>query len=241
MTSKRIGIIILVLLYLISVGTLIWFTYNYHEDHHTDFTHRVVAFSANVVLVSFIFAAIILLINNRRLKETNKTLYQLHLDNIEYRKQEKQQRELYEKVIDELKQEIRELHTSDQPRYKNSNLADHDKQDILSKIINVMEYSDKIYNNDFDLSMLADMVGTNYKYVSQVINQEFNKNFNAYLSDYRVQEACRRLTDTRHYGNMTLEAVAESVGFKSRSNFIACFKRITGMTPSEYQKQANRT
>ena len=82
-----------------------------------------------------------------------------------------------------MKKENESLHSNEQPRYKNSNLADHDKQDILSKIINVMEYSDKIYDNDFDLNTLAEMVGTNYKYVSQVINQEFNKNFSAYLSE----------------------------------------------------------
>ncbi len=235
---KKFGFYILVILYLVSVGSLILLTYNYHEDHHTDLTHRVVAFSANVVLVTLIFAAIVLYINNRRLKQANKTLYQLHLDNVDYRKHEKQQRELYEKVIDELKQEIDFLRSNEQQRYKNSSLDDHNRQDILSKIINVMEYSDKIFDNDFDLNTLADMVGTNYKYVSQVINQEFNKNFSAYLSDYRVQEACRRLNDHEHYDNNTIEAVAESVGFKSRSNFILCFKRVTGMTPSDYQKQA---
>lgn len=233
---KRIRL--LALLYFISVGTLIFLTYSYHEGNHNDLTKVVVTISANVVVVSLIFAALILYINNRKLKETNKTLYQIYLDNIEYRKQEKQQRELYERVIDELKKENESLHSNEQPRYKNSNLADHDKQDILSKIINVMEYSDKIYDNDFDLNTLAEMVGTNYKYVSQVINQEFNKNFSAYLSEYRVHEACRKLAD-RNYSNMTLEAIAESVGFKSRSNFIACFKKATGMTPSEYQKQAN--
>jgi len=235
---KKFGFYILIILYLVSVGSLILLTYNYHEDHHTDLTHRVVAFSANVVLVTLIFAAIVLYINNRRLKQANKTLYHLHLDNVDYRKHEKQQRELYEKVIDELKQEIDFLRSNEQQRYKNSSLDDHNRQDILSKIINVMEYSDKIFDNDFDLNTLADMVGTNYKYVSQVINQEFNKNFSAYLSDYRVQEACRRLNDHEHYGNNTIEAVAESVGFKSRSNFILCFKRVTGMTPSDYQKQA---
>ena len=240
MISKRLGFAILIILYLISVGSLIVLTYNYHEDHHTELTHRVVAFSANVILVTIIFAIIILYINYRRLKQTNKTLYQLHQDNVDYRKHEKQQRELYEKVIDELKQEIEFLRSNELERYKNSSLDDHNRQDILSKIINVMEYSDRIYDHDFDLNTLADMVGTNYKYVSQVINQEFNKNFSNYLSDYRVQEACRRLNDSEHFGNNTIEAIAESVGFKSRSNFILCFKRVTGMTPSEYQKQANK-
>ena len=36
----------------------------------------------------------------------------------------------------------------------------------------------------------------------------------------------------------TLQAVGESVGFKSVSNFIAAFKKTTGLTPSTYQKIA---
>lgn len=57
------------------------------------------------------------------------------------------------------------------------------------------------------------------------------------LSNYRVNEACRRLSSP-DYANVTIQAIAADVGFKSRSNFIAVFRRQTGMTPNEYQKKS---
>ena len=44
--------------------------------------------------------------------------------------------------------------------------------------------------------------------------------------------------DTNRYGNYTIKAIAESVGYKSPTNFISAFKNITGITPSVYQKIA---
>lgn len=39
-----------------------------------------------------------------------------------------------------------------------------------------------------------------------------------------------------HYGGLTIEAIGQSLGFKSRTNFTAIFKRFTGMTPAAYQR-----
>jgi dihydrofolate synthase/folylpolyglutamate synthase len=38
----------------------------------------------------------------------------------------------------------------------------------------------------------------------------------------------------------TIEAIAQSVGFKSRTSFVALFKKLTGLTPSAYQKMARQ-
>jgi len=76
--------------------------------------------------------------------------------------------------------------------------------------------------------------------VSRVINEVRGCNFNALLSEYRIKEACRRLNDMAHYGNQTIEAIANGVGFRSRSHFSTNFKRLTGLTPTEYQRQARR-
>ena len=47
-----------------------------------------------------------------------------------------------------------------------------------------------------------------------------------------------RLTDFDTYGQMTNETIAEGLGYKSRSHFIRTFKKMTGLTPSQYQKIA---
>ena len=64
----------------------------------------------------------------------------------------------------------------------------------------------------------------------------FGVNFSTLLSQYRIEEACRRLSSP-DYANVTIQAVAVDLGFKSRSNFAIVFKKFTGVAPNEYQKK----
>jgi AraC-like DNA-binding protein len=63
-------------------------------------------------------------------------------------------------------------------------------------------------------------------------------NFKSYLNEFRIREASKRLADNDVYGNMTIKAISEGVGYNSVNNFIIAFKRIVGITPSAYQKMA---
>lgn len=119
-------------------------------------------------------------------------------------------------------------------------LDDVQKNKLLNSIITVMEDAEIISKSDFNLNTLAGMVGSNTKYVSWVINDTYNKNFRSLLNEYRISEACKRLSDKEHYGNMTIQAISESVGFNSAASFIQAFKRTNGMTPSLYQRLRNK-
>ena len=55
-------------------------------------------------------------------------------------------------------------------RYKNSALCVTQKEDIMRKILDVMD-SEEIYLAGFSLETLARLTGENYKYISQVINE----------------------------------------------------------------------
>lgn len=124
-------------------------------------------------------------------------------------------------------------------KYRNSTLDETTKLDILNKVQAIMDESGDIYEPDFSIDRLAVLVNSKTKYISQVINEFYKKNFSAFLGEYRIREACRRMSDTARYGNYTIEAIAVSVGFKSRSAFATVFKKITGITPSEYLKIAD--
>ena len=124
------------------------------------------------------------------------------------------------------------------PKYRSSSLDEDSKSEILDKLLGVLGNDEDIFSFDFSINELANRVGMDYHYVSQVINEKLGKTFYVLLSEYRIREACHRLDDSEHYGNYTIEGIANSVGFKSRSNFVSTFKRLTGLTPSEYRKQA---
>lgn len=132
------------------------------------------------------------------------------------------------------------LHRDDKKeKYKNSRLDTDGKHALMKKITDVLENNAEIYDDTFCLNRMAELVEASYKDVSQVVNEEYGGNFNSMLNEYRIREACRRLSDTANYGRLTIEAIARSVGFKSRTGFATLFKRFTGMTPSVYQKIAS--
>ena len=141
-------------------------------------------------------------------------------------------------------QRIQELLSLEQERnrqgekYKSSPMDDPAKDELLQRVYAAMESHQAVYEEGFTLDQLAQLVGANPNYVSQVINEKKGCNYNNFLNEYRIKEACRRLSDVEQYGGYTVEAIGQSVGFKSRTNFTAIFKKFTGMTPAAYQRMA---
>ncbi len=115
--------------------------------------------------------------------------------------------------------------------------TDEKTQELARTIRQFMETSPEIYHQDFSLEKLAAMLGTHTRTASRAINEVFGVNFSTLLSQYRIEEARRRLSSPE-YANVTIQAIAVDLGFKSRSNFATVFKKFTGTTPNEYQKEA---
>lgn len=109
-------------------------------------------------------------------------------------------------------------------------------QEFFSRIMLVMEDEKPYLDPEFSLQALAELVESNTKYVSQAINEHAGRNFRNFINEFRIKEAERRLLDKENYGNYTIQGIAESVGIKSKSTFVAAFKKVTGLTPSVYIK-----
>lgn len=123
-------------------------------------------------------------------------------------------------------------------KYSSSRLDKTRHSELLAKIARVMEDGEAYCSADFSLNTLAALVGSNSRYVSQIINEAYGKNFSSYVNEFRIRLACERLADTKGYGLYTIRAIGESVGFKSHTTFLGVFKKITGMTPSVYSRMA---
>lgn len=117
-------------------------------------------------------------------------------------------------------------------------LNDHFKDVLAQKIKNVMEKTDLFCQPDFSLEKLASEVGSNARYVSEVVNDNLGVSFRTMLNDYRIKRAMMMLSDPENYGHLTIKAIGESVGYKSSSTFITVFTRHTGLKPSLYHKLA---
>lgn len=143
---------------------------------------------------------------------------------------------LYHRTQEILKLEEENNTPKQEEKYKSSNLDEADKQQLYTQILHILQNSDEIFSAEFSLNRMAELVGSNYKKVSQVINEKANCNFNNLLNEYRVKEACKRMNNIEKYGNLTIEAISAGLGFKSRSTFLMAFKRVVGLAPSEYQR-----
>ena len=119
-------------------------------------------------------------------------------------------------------------------KYETSSLTDDRAGRALSTLMHALDVEKVYLNPHLALSGLAARIGIPAPHLSQIINQRLNQNFPDLINSYRVAEARRRLVDPawRHY---SIVAIAEDVGFRSKSSFNEVFKKLTGMTPSEFR------
>lgn len=174
-----------------------------------------------------LFFLIILGRKNRRLRNNAETLYRHSVESLGSQ-------------VSVHKRSDGEENGGGSVKYVSSNLNEEASLRLSGIIEDYVSVSKEIYSTDFSLARLSEAVGSNPNYVSQTINERFGCNFNTYVNRYRIREACRRFVGDVACQKLTIEAVASEVGFKSRSSFINAFKRETGLTPSEYRKQASR-
>lgn len=138
-----------------------------------------------------------------------------------------------------LNREIARNENPDSGLMAENDTSDNSRQAELMRKINDALADPAVYcDPDFCISTLAGLVESNSKYVSQAINDCTGMNFRTFINSLRIKIARIRLTESEQYSNRTIQAVSESVGFKSTSNFVIAFKKVMGITPSAYQKLA---
>ena len=204
--------------------------------------HRVVIISSVVAGFSLLLLVLIVYLvrSRRRLRSYSREIYLRNVELLQSERREREQR----RALEAERERDRAASTGasdaseEKVKYRNSALSEEEGREIVARIEDTMQDTALICDPHFSLQQLSDAVGYSYKAVSQAINDRLGKNFKTLLSEYRVKEACLRLLDQNNYGNYTIEHIAQSVGFQSRSNFSVTFKSIVGISPSEFQRNA---
>jgi AraC family transcriptional regulator len=86
---------------------------------------------------------------------------------------------------------------------------------------------------DFDLDRLAALAGLSRFHFHRLFTRAIGMSPAKYQTQARVNEARRRLRETKQ----SIVEIALDVGFSSPSHFAQVFRRETRMTPSEYRRQ----
>ncbi len=120
-------------------------------------------------------------------------------------------------------------------KYMKSGLSEQEQQEIHAMLSHLMEQGKPFTNPELTLGDVADQLKVHPNNLSQVINSVAQKNFYDFINSRRVAEFIHQVRQPENQ-NFTLLSIAYECGFNSKSSFNRNFRKITGLSPSEYLK-----
>lgn len=107
--------------------------------------------------------------------------------------------------------------------------------ELFRTITEVMQKEQYFIRPELDRKLLAELLGTNEKYVADAIRQGTGETVLTYIARLRLQYTLQLFDQ---HPDLSLETVAEESGHTSYSSFYRSFTKHYGMNPSEYKKLA---
>lgn len=99
-----------------------------------------------------------------------------------------------------------------------------------------MDYIQAAYMQDLTVNSIADHLGLNRSYLSNLFSAKANKTIRGYILDVRYNEA-------KHYldQGFTVKETSEMCGYKDPAAFSKFFKEKQGMSPKHWQQEHEKT
>ena len=120
-------------------------------------------------------------------------------------------------------------------KYQKVKFDEDECAEIVKRMKGYLE-RERVYTNaDLKMKDLADVLHLSAPKLSQVFNLYLKENYYEFINRYRLEEF-KRLIDAGEYKRFTITALSEQCGFK-KSNFFSTFRKVEGVTPSEYLKK----
>lgn len=121
-------------------------------------------------------------------------------------------------------------------KYRSSSLTKSAAQELAEKLDFSMRENQWYLESDLSLERLSVLVGTNKHSLSQVLNEKMGMNFFDYINSLRIEEAAKMLGE-KSKSELNIIEIAYRVGFNNKVTFNATFKKIKGMTPTEFRQR----
>lgn len=107
---------------------------------------------------------------------------------------------------------------------------------LAGRIEEYLKTSEAYVNPDLSLNEVAKANGVSAKVLSKAINTVLGRNFFELINSYRIEKS-KGLLLVKRERRLTIETIAEKCGFNSRSVFSVAFKKVTGLTTSEWLRK----
>ncbi|GMK41909.1 hypothetical protein PCCS19_49680 [Paenibacillus sp. CCS19] len=106
----------------------------------------------------------------------------------------------------------------------------------ISALDRARRYIESRYTEELSLEEVADHVHLNSFYLSKVFKQYVGETFIDYLTSLRIKRA-KQLIDEEA---LSLKEICFEVGYKDPNYFSRVFKKVTGVTPSDYRTNSSK-
>ena len=100
-----------------------------------------------------------------------------------------------------------------------------------SVIIAAVNYVEQHYTENISLKQMAEDIFVSPPYLSNLFKEKMGVNVTAYIHEVRIEKSKKLLLDS----TWSIQQIAEQVGYRNEKHFMQMFKKICGMTPSQFR------
>ncbi|MCB9267802.1 MAG: helix-turn-helix domain-containing protein [Lewinellaceae bacterium] len=121
-------------------------------------------------------------------------------------------------------------------KYHSTTVSLDQLEHLAERARSLMESEQVFLDANLRQQSLAERLETNTVVFSQMLNTVFRQNFNEWVNTYRARYA-EKLIRQGYLEKFSADALAEQSGYGSKASFYRSFKKCTGKTPLEFQKE----
>lgn len=119
------------------------------------------------------------------------------------------------------------------PLWENHDVSKHPSLTFSPVVVQIMNWIDENYHNEFQLEALSQTVHLTPNHVSTLFQKATGKTITEFLTIRRLKQACLLLKTTTR----TVREIGEQSGWPNFAYFCHVFKKHLGITPKQYRHQ----
>lgn len=121
------------------------------------------------------------------------------------------------------------MQATETPEQRMERRADHSPQFYIQRGIDFIHYN----YATITVTDIVEYIGFTRSYFSTMFKKQTGMSPQQYLIDYRIEQSCRLLRDTR----LSMQEIACRVGYEDPLNYSRAFRRAKGISPTQYREK----
>ena len=110
------------------------------------------------------------------------------------------------------------------------------QDEIPQQVARICQYVEEHLAEELYAERIAEAMEYHPKYLSRIFREKMGLTLTDYICQARIERAKHLLLTT----SLSVAEVGEQAGFESRTTFFRSFKKLEGISPTEYRKSQGR-